>query len=161
LGLYKGVVWEKNPKLFYLGMQDQYYTFNMFDAQAWYVRDVILNYITLPSQDEMIEDSLVWHERELQLKDEYSGIHFQGDYIKDLMAFTDYPWFDIDAVNDTFIEWKHHKHEDIMNFRDNTYRSVLTGTMQPKHHTVWVEAMDDSLESYLQLKPEIIETVLA
>ncbi|HUM08761.1 MAG TPA: NAD(P)/FAD-dependent oxidoreductase, partial [Acidocella sp.] len=30
LGLYKGVVWEKNPKLLYLGMQDQYYTFNMF-----------------------------------------------------------------------------------------------------------------------------------
>ena len=35
--LYKGVVWVDNPKLFYLGMQDQWYTFNMFDAQAWYV----------------------------------------------------------------------------------------------------------------------------
>jgi trimethylamine monooxygenase len=32
--LYKGVVWVNNPKLFYLGMQDQWYTFNMFDAQA-------------------------------------------------------------------------------------------------------------------------------
>ena len=28
LGLYKGVFWEENPKLVYLGMQDQYYTFN-------------------------------------------------------------------------------------------------------------------------------------
>ena len=42
LELYKGVIWEKNPKLIYLGMQDQYYTFNMFDAQAWYARDVML-----------------------------------------------------------------------------------------------------------------------
>ena len=33
LGIYKGVVWEKNPQLMYLGMQDQWYTFNMFDAQ--------------------------------------------------------------------------------------------------------------------------------
>ncbi|MEO0749808.1 MAG: NAD(P)/FAD-dependent oxidoreductase, partial [Pseudomonadota bacterium] len=33
--LYKGVVWNKNPKMFYIGMQDQWYTFNMFDAQAW------------------------------------------------------------------------------------------------------------------------------
>src|SRR5690606_24797443 len=39
-GLYKGVFWIDNPKLIYLGMQDQYYTFNMFDAQAWFARDV-------------------------------------------------------------------------------------------------------------------------
>ena len=51
LGLYKGVVWEKNPALFYIGMQDQFYTFNMFDAQAWYARDVILGRIKLPSAD--------------------------------------------------------------------------------------------------------------
>ena len=29
--LYKGVVWQNNHKLFYLGMQDQFHTFNMFD----------------------------------------------------------------------------------------------------------------------------------
>ena len=52
LGLYKGVVWEKNPKLFYIGMQDQFYTFNMFDAQAWYARDVIMGRIKLPSKAE-------------------------------------------------------------------------------------------------------------
>ncbi len=31
---YKGVVWVRNPILFYLGMQDQWCTFNMFDAQG-------------------------------------------------------------------------------------------------------------------------------
>ena len=34
--LYKGVVWQNNHKLLYLGMQDQFHTFNMFDCQAWY-----------------------------------------------------------------------------------------------------------------------------
>src|SRR5262245_59949915 len=51
LGLYRGVVWQNNPKLFYIGMQDQYYTFNMFDAQAWYARDVIIGRIRLPNAD--------------------------------------------------------------------------------------------------------------
>ena len=46
--LYKGVVWNKNPKMFYLGMQDQWFTFNMFDAQAWWVRDQIMDKIALP-----------------------------------------------------------------------------------------------------------------
>ena len=40
--LYKGVVYVPNPDMFYLGMQDQWFTFNMFDAQAWWVRDVII-----------------------------------------------------------------------------------------------------------------------
>jgi trimethylamine monooxygenase len=29
--LYKGILWEDNPKLIYIGSSDQYYTFNMFD----------------------------------------------------------------------------------------------------------------------------------
>jgi trimethylamine monooxygenase len=47
--LYKGVVWVHNPKLFYLGMQDQWFTFNMFDAQAWWVRDAIMGRIKIPT----------------------------------------------------------------------------------------------------------------
>jgi trimethylamine monooxygenase len=30
--LYKGVAFIDNPEVFYLGMQDQWYTFTMFDA---------------------------------------------------------------------------------------------------------------------------------
>ena len=48
--LYKGVVYEDNPQLFYIGMQDQFYTFNMFDAQAWWARDVIMGRIELPRE---------------------------------------------------------------------------------------------------------------
>ena len=46
--LYKGVAYIHNPKVFYLGMQDQWYTFNMFDAQAWWVRDAIMGRISIP-----------------------------------------------------------------------------------------------------------------
>jgi trimethylamine monooxygenase len=48
------------------------------------------------------------------------------------------------------MEWEHHKMENIMGFRDNAYKSIMTGKMSPKHHTPWLKAMDDSMESYLQ-----------
>jgi trimethylamine monooxygenase len=65
-------------------MQDQYYTFNMFDAQAWYVRDVILDRIELPASEVMRADSLQWRQREAALEDAHQEILFQGDYVKEL-----------------------------------------------------------------------------
>lgn len=150
LGLYKGVVWEDNPKLFYIGMQDQFYTFNMFDAQAWFARDVMMGRIDLPSKEEMAKDSMTWREREEKLETDEDMIWFQGDNTQELIDMTDYPSFDIEGTNKTFMEWEHHKHDDIMGFRNNGYKSLMTGTMAPAHHTPWVEAMDDSMESYLQ-----------
>ena len=150
LDLYKSVVWEANPKLLYLGMQDQFYTFNMFDAQAWYARDVILGRIELPSKEEMTKDSLAWREREEKLETDEDFIYFQGAYIQVLVDATDYPSFDIEGTNKTFMMWEHHKHENIMTFRDNAYKSLMTGTMSPMHHTPWLEEMDDSMEAYLK-----------
>lgn len=139
-----------NPKLFYLGMQDQWYTFNMFDAQAWLVRDIILGKISLPSYKEMVADVDARVAEEDTLEDDYAAIRYQGNYVRELIAETDYPGFDIDGANDAFFQWKKHKKENIMGFRDHGYKSVMTGTMAPNHHTKWVEALDDSLETYLQ-----------
>jgi trimethylamine monooxygenase len=150
--LYKGVVWQDNPRFFYIGMQDQFYTFNMFDAQAWYVRDIILGRIKLPKPDAMKKDWKKWLKREEKLADAEQMIWFQGDYVQELIDATDYPSFDIEGVNKTFMEWEHHKAEDIMAFRNHSYRSLMTGTMSPKHHTPWKEALDDSLEAYLESK---------
>ena len=147
--LYQGVIWQKNPKVMYLGMQDQYYTFNMFDVQAWYVRDVIMGRIQLPSYEEMQKDSQAWLDREATLENYEDEIWFQGDYVQTLLDQSDYPKFDVQGINNTFMEWEHHKHDDIMGYRNNGYRSLMTNTKQPVHHTVWLEALDDSMESYL------------
>jgi len=148
--LYKGVVFETNPNLFYIGMQDQFYTFNMFDAQAWYIRDIILGKIKLPSEAEQKASFDKWRERENTLETAEDMIWFQGDYVLELLAETDYPKFDIEGTNKTFMEWEHHKSESIMGFRNNCYRSLMTGNMSPKHHTPWVDALDDTLEEYLK-----------
>jgi len=38
-----------------------------------------------------------------------------------------------------------------MTFRDKSHASLMTGTKSPPHHTPWLEALDDSLESYLDI----------
>jgi trimethylamine monooxygenase len=149
LNLYKGVAWEDNPNLFYLGMQDQWYSFNMFDAQAWYVRDIIMQKIALPSSEEREADNKLWEDREATLETADEMFTYQGDYIMNLIEATDSPTCDIAGVRRTFLEWKQHKYDNIMSFRDFSYRSLMTGTMSPPHHTPWLTALDDSLEAYL------------
>lgn len=80
-------------------MQDQFYTFNMFDAQAWYARDHILGKITLPSKAEMLINNEEWKIREGTLATDEDMIWFQGDYTKELIKSTDYPTFDIEGVS--------------------------------------------------------------
>ena len=149
--LYKGVVWNKNSDLFYLGMQDQWYTFNMFDAQAWWVRDCIMDKISLPTSAEMAQDVLDRIAAEDAIADDYGAVEYQGAYTMELMNETDYPSFNVAASNQAFFEWKKHKKKGIMEFRDHGYVSPMTGTKAPAHHTPWKDAMDDSLESYLKI----------
>ena len=149
--LYKGVVWNKNSDLFYLGMQDQWYTFNMFDAQAWWVRDCIMDKISLPTSAEMAQDVLDRIAAEDAIADDYGAVEYQGAYTMELMNETDYPSFNVAASNQAFFEWKKHKKKGIMEFRDHGYVSPMTGTKAPAHHTPWKDAMDDSLESYLEI----------
>ncbi|MYH56912.1 MAG: NAD(P)/FAD-dependent oxidoreductase [Boseongicola sp. SB0675_bin_26] len=149
--LYKGVVWNRNPDLFYLGMQDQWFTFNMFDAQAWYVRDIIMGRIEVPDLAAREADVQARQEAEAALEDDYACIDYQADYTEELIADTDYPSFDIGAASKAFYEWKKHKKKDIMTFRDHGYSSPMTGTMAPPHHTPWKDALDDSLEDYLKI----------
>jgi trimethylamine monooxygenase len=102
--LYNGIFLETNPKIMYLGMQNQHYTFKMFAAQAWYARDVMMGKIQLPDAKGQKEHFDKWRAREGTLKSFKSVITFQGDYIKELIEATDYPKFDIAATNREFLE---------------------------------------------------------
>ena len=147
--LWQGVVWQHNPRLFYIGMQDQFFTFNMFDAQAWYVRDLILGRLAMPDAAARAADNADWVARDRACADASEQIDFQADYVRQLIGATDYPNLDVDAVAALFKQWEHDKEHDIMGYRNHSYRSVLTGTMSPSHHTRWMDALDDSLEAFL------------
>lgn len=148
-GLYRGVIWQKNPRVAYLGAQDQWFTFNMFDVQAWYLRDVILGRIELPDEAERAASIAEWRTRFEQIETTEDEIRFQGAYVRDLLEQTDYPAFDIDQVVEIFLAWTRDKKDDIMGYRDRVYRSVMTGTLAAAHHTIWMDELDDSLDRYL------------
>ena len=148
--LYKGVVFNPNPAMFYLGMQDQWYTFNMFDAQAWYVRDVILGHIPLPDRQAMKADVEHRQKSEDALDDDFACISYQGAYICELSEDTDCPTLNIDSTYRVFSEWKAHKKKGIMTYRDHAHRSPVTGKLASVHHSCWTDARDDSLENYMK-----------
>ena len=147
--LYRGVVFQPENRMLYLGMQDQWYTFNMFDAQTWYARDVILGRIELPDADEQTRWIDDFQAAEDEVPDDYAAIDFQGDYTQDLLDQTDCPDPNTPLINKMFKDWKKHKKQSILGYRDHGHTSPITGTMAPIHHTSWEDALDDSLESYL------------
>jgi trimethylamine monooxygenase len=150
--LYKGVVWQNNHKLMYLGMQDQFHTFNMFDCQAWFARDVIMGKIKMPKDGDVDNDINKWVSEEEALEDPIQMIDFQTEYTKDLHSSSDYPAIDFELIRKHFKVWEHHKEEDIMTYRNNSFSSAVTGTVAPIHHTSWAEAMDDSMETFMKSK---------
>ncbi len=147
--LYRGVVFQPDNGVMYLGMQDQWYTFNMFDVQAWYARDIILGRIELPSAEEQARSIATEQAIEAAIEDDYGLIDYQGAYTQDLLEQSDYPDFNTPLVSQMFKDWKGHKKQSIIGYRDNGHTSPMTGTVAPTHHTDWVEALDDSLESFL------------
>jgi trimethylamine monooxygenase len=147
--LHKGIFLKSNHKMMFLGMQDQWFTFNMFDAQAWCARDVILGSTTLPDNATLDKEFDEWRAREETLEGDEANIRFQADYVSSLIGLSDYPMFDIESVVQLFLDWEHNKHEDIMTFRDKAHKSVKTGTVAPVHHTTWLKALDDSMACYL------------
>jgi len=121
----------------------------MIDAQAWFVRDVILGRIEVPDQDARAADVVDRIAREDAGEDDYDAIRYQGAYVGELISETDYPSFDIPRTNDEFFAWKKNKKTDIMTFRNKSHTSVMTGKLSPPHHTPWIDALDDSMEAYI------------
>jgi trimethylamine monooxygenase len=148
-GLYKGIVSLANSHLFYLGMQDQFYTFTLFDAQAWYARDIMMGRVALPDPATIDADIAAWTTREEALSEVPAMIDFQADYMRDLFEATDYPNFDIAATVDTFKLWAQHRDADIMTYRDHAHVSAITGRVAPRHSSAWINARDDRLEAFI------------
>ncbi|HLR35883.1 MAG TPA: hypothetical protein VK071_11235 [Tissierellales bacterium] len=168
--LYKGIFFQELPQLIYLGMQDQYYTFNMFDTQAWLARDYMMDKFEMPSKEERRKDIDQWLSEYDKVEDANGDVDFQAAYIKDLISYTDYPDFNIDKVGDMFKEWLKDKEDNILTYRDKTFKSVITGTEAIEHHTDWMDELDDSKKRYLmdekevealEEKQEVLETTKA
>jgi len=153
-GLYKGIIWEKggNGKLLYVGVQDQCYTYTMFDVCALWAVKYIEGEMTLPDKDERERNWKDWVAQNNALKDAHGMIDFQTEYVQELArdCGSDYP-YDLD-VADMFHTWAGHKVEDILTYRDQSFASKYTGVQSPIHHTNFMYALDDSLDTFMHQK---------
>eukprot|EP00092_Neocalanus_flemingeri_P097452 GFUD01124197.1.p1 GENE.GFUD01124197.1~~GFUD01124197.1.p1 ORF type:complete len:111 (+),score=40.99 GFUD01124197.1:50-334(+) len=74
-------------------------------------------------------------------------IDLPGEETMDRDCGTDYP-YDLD-VGDMFHTWEGHKDQDILTYRDQSFASKFTGVQSPVHHTNFMFALDDSLETFM------------
>lgn len=75
-GLYKCIFWQANPQLMYLGMPNQAYTLPMFDAQAYYAKEVVLGKIALPSLEVRQADIDAWKVKESEIAGPNGFVNF-------------------------------------------------------------------------------------
>lgn len=150
-GLYKGVILHKNPRVMYVGMQDQYYTFTMFDIQGCFARDYILGKFKLEGATERLGDIKVWEERFKTLKSGHDDIDYQRDYLSDLLKYCDYPEHNHPKRAELLHAWYKDRDNNIQTYRDQSYASTMTGDVAPLPNIPWIKNMDDSLEGYINL----------
>ena len=87
--------------------------------------------------------------RNQKLADCHEEIDFQTDFVMDLVkdCGKDFPW-NLD-VGDIFHAWEHHKDEDVLTYRDQSFPSKFTGTPSPIHNRNFMEALDDTMETFM------------
>jgi len=153
-GLYKGIIWQEggNGKLLYVGVQDQYYTYTMFDVCALWAVKYIEGEMSIPDEKTRDSDWKAWVARNKSLKDCHEEIDFQTDYVQELArdCGSDYP-YDLDTA-EMFHTWEGHKYKDILTYRDQSFASKYTGVQSPVHHTNFMYALDDSLDTFMHQK---------
>jgi trimethylamine monooxygenase len=118
---------------------------------------------TVPPQEQMAEHDAMMCAKCDGLEEHLEGAHgaydhacisFQGDYLKELIELTDIPSWDVEEVKLRWFEWEDHKDQGIMTFRDNSYKSVMTGNVAPPlldkegKPLLWKDAMLETCESY-------------
>jgi trimethylamine monooxygenase len=148
--LYKAIFWLNQPRLMYLGMHRVTFSFNISNLQAWYARDVILGKIILPlTKDVMQGDIELWKIKEKSVRSVVDYANFHKEYLLELIAATNYPYFDIDRMAKIFLDCIQSRYENMLTYREKTYTSVITGTMATHHHLPWLNEMDDRLENFI------------
>ena len=157
--LYRNTQWygtspgtiDAGGRLFYLGMMDQYFSYTMFMMQALWAAHVIKGIHQVPSREKCVGEITKRLKENEFLTDCDKDIDNQAEYMDQLREDTGHPVY-LSECADTFKEWEHNKHEDIMSYRDKTHKNLFTGIVSPVLTKPWVKLMDDSLETFLSME---------
>lgn len=151
---YKGMFWINNPKLAYMGVAKNIFTFPLFDSQASYAAQVLAGKIEMPEKSERIEENLSKREQMLKITDAMKTFKFQSDYVKELNEITgDFPGIDPDKMNDNYVQFNLNKFNDVWGFRNKSHFSLIDGEESPVLTKRWAERLDDGMEAYFEDLP--------
>jgi len=154
--LYRNLQWhgvtdgkkDASGRLFYIGMQDQFYTFTMFMMQGLWTASVIKGVIQTPGREECVRDIEKMYAENAELTDCTKQIMGQTAYVLQLAADLGYTE-KLDCA-EIFCKWEEDKDENILTYRDQTYKSLHTNEVSPVHPVSWLKCFDDSLEGYIK-----------
>ncbi|KAL4232886.1 hypothetical protein ACF0H5_007573 [Mactra antiquata] len=151
-GLYKATLFLNggNNKLFYIGAQDQLYSFNYFDCIASWVCKYILGELAdePKSGEKMKRDVTKWTSRVSTIASLKDVADFQTDLLAEICSSSGYDKSILKAVS-LFVDWIRHREEDISDFRRHQFRSMYTGSLAPTQKP-YMTIFDDSLETFLK-----------
>ena len=126
--LFKQTVFPDNPKVFYIGMQNQAYTFSMFHLQALFSRDVLSGKICLPDKSEMLKEINEQQEEESKIESLEDFVRFQTNFVEDLAKTTKSQ--SVSVLND-YLEYLSRRTENMVTYRSYQYHSIHTGKLAP------------------------------
>ena len=127
--LFKQIVFPDNPKVFYIGMQNQAYTFPMFHLQALFSRDVLLGKIRLPDKSEMLKEIKELQQEESKVESLESFIRFQTNIVEDLAKITKSQ--SVNALNGYLEEHLPRRDKNVITYRNYQHHSIHTGKLAP------------------------------
>lgn len=137
------VAWEKNPKLFYVGMGSYRLSQLIVDVQGYLIRDIISGKHQIPDLSTR-EPSDIQREEEMRNSKSGDDIMYSGiNYVKQLIKLTGYPNYDIDKLVPMYNQSVKDREENFITYRDvNTFTSIHTGQESCLGSKKWLEMMD-------------------
>ena len=82
-----------------------------------------------------------------ELNGPHDEIDFQTAYVADVAMESKYP-YNLDS-SEFLHAWVRYKMDDILTYRNRSYKSKFTETVSPVFHTPFMEEFDDSMQHFL------------
>ena len=152
--LYRGLQWfgmdkEKqncDGKLFYMGMQNQAYTFTMFMIQSKWVAKNIAGKLNSPKTEDCESEIKDWSAHNAELVDAHTVMTSQTKYLQTLAADVGYEG-NLDGYH-FFMELMEHKAESMIAYRDRCHTSLYSGLTATPPKTPWFNFFDYSIKGF-------------
>jgi len=139
--LYKGIVFQENPQLYYIGAQNLAYSFPLFLNSALWLANLLNDSFTLPSLKEMEAHTEKWVKKNDAIAAILDVLDVQEGHLQELADDCGNP-AEMDCIHrEKFIAWETDRAGNIFTHRESCFTSKFTGIKACPPHNPWKDAM--------------------